>query len=206
MSVAVTGALPHTRPMSSLAVALDHPATLADLEALPEDVKGEIVDGVLYTQPRPRMRHSRAGGRIFGRISGPYDLDPDGPGGWWILSEPGIELPNAAEISPDVVGWKRERLAVPSPKDPIRVVPDWVCEVLSPSNRSYDRKVKFPYYARVGVSWLWVVDTAARTVEIKKLIDGRWTEIAVFSDDDVLRAEPFESVDIALAPIWLPET
>ncbi len=39
--------------MTSTAQALDHPATLADLEALPEHVKGEIIDGVLYTQPRP---------------------------------------------------------------------------------------------------------------------------------------------------------
>lgn len=205
MSVATTRVLPQTRRMPSLAVAMDHPATYADLEALPEHIKGEIVDGVLYTQPRPRMRHSRAGGAIFRGVSGPYDFDAD-PGGWWILIEPGIELPRSPEIAPDVAGWRRDRLSVPSPNDPIRVVPDWVCEVLSPSNRSYDRKVKFPFYARVGVSWLWVVDTAARTVEIKKLIEGRWTEIAVFSDDDVLRAEPFESVGIALAPIWLPES
>src|SRR5262249_55860674 len=137
----------HTRGMASLAVPLDRPATYADLEALPEHVKGEIIDGVLYTQPRPRMRHSRAGGRIHGQIQGPYDFDVDGPGGWWILIEPGIELPRSPEIAPDVAGWRRERLTPPPPNEAIRVAPDWVCEVLSKSNRTYDRKVKFPYYA-----------------------------------------------------------
>lgn len=191
--------------MTSLAKPKDRPATLADLEALPPSAKGEIIDGVLHTQPRPRMRHSRAGGRIFGRIQDPYDFDPSGPGGWWILIEPGIELPDAPEVAPDIGGWRRERLVPPPPREPIRVVPDWVCEVLSPSNRGYDIKVKFPYYARVGVSYLWVVDTQAHYVEIKKLVDGRWLEIAVFGDDDVLCAEPFEAVQIPLGPLWLPE-
>ncbi|MEW5849237.1 MAG: hypothetical protein AB2A00_10500 [Myxococcota bacterium] len=40
--------------MVSAARKLDHTATMADLEALPGNVKGEIIDGVLYTQPRPR--------------------------------------------------------------------------------------------------------------------------------------------------------
>lgn len=204
--VAASAASPQTGRMTSRAVPLDRPATYADLEALPEHVKGEIIDGALYTQPRPRMRHSRAGGRVFGRIQGPYDFDADGPGGWWILIEPGIELPDSPEIAPDVAGWRRERLTPPRSREAIRVAPNWVCEVLSPSNRAYDRKVKFPYYARIGVSHLWVVDTEAHTVEIKKLIDGRWTEIAVFADDDVLCAEPFEAAPIPLAPIWLPET
>jgi hypothetical protein len=34
------------------------PATMADLEALPEGVKGEIIDGVLYASPRPRAPHA----------------------------------------------------------------------------------------------------------------------------------------------------
>ena len=39
--------------------------------------------------------------------------------------------------------------------------------------------------------------------EIRKLIGGRWSEIAVFADDDLLRAEPFEAVEIPLAQLWL---
>lgn len=192
--------------MTSLVQRLDRPATYADLEALPDNIKGEIIEDVLYTQARPRMRHSRAGGAMFRGLGGPYDLDPDGPGGWWILIEPGIELPRSPEIAPDVAGWRRERLQPPAPRDPIRVVPDWVCEVLSPSNRTYDRKTKFPYYAKIGVAHLCVIDTEAHTVEIKKLIDGRWSEIDVFADDDILCAEPFDAVKIPLAPLWLPET
>lgn len=80
-----------------------------------------------------------------------------------------------------------------------------MCEVLSPSNRVFDRKVKFPFYASVGVSHLWVIDTQAHTVEMKKLIGGRWAELAFFADDDVVSAEPFEQVKTPLSPMWIPE-
>lgn len=193
-------------------VSLGRPATLADLEALPAEVKGEIIEGVLYTMPRPRIRHSRAAGAIFRQLSGPYDHDADGPGGWWILIEPGIEQPDSPEFAPDLGGWRRDRFTAPPPGEPIRILPDWICEILSPSNRRYDspsnrrydRHTKFPYYARVGVPYLWAVDTDAHTVEIRKLIDGRWSEIAVFADDDRVRAEPFEEVEIPIAQLWLP--
>jgi hypothetical protein len=35
------------------------PATREDLDSLPEHIKGEIIDGVLYTSPRPRFLHAR---------------------------------------------------------------------------------------------------------------------------------------------------
>jgi len=183
-------------------VRLDRSATRADLDKLPPYVKGEILNGVLYTQARPKPGHTRAASVLARRIGGPFDDDPAGPGGWWILDEPGIELPNSPEIAPDIAGWRRERLPELPEDEPIRVVPDWVCEVLSPSNHAYDRRTKFPFYAEVGVGYLWVVDPPARTVEIKKLVDGRWTDIAVFADDEALRAEPFEAVEIALGPLW----
>jgi len=37
--------------------------------------------------------------------------------------------------------------------EPIRVVPDWVCEILSPTRWGYDLLIKLPYYAKVGVAY-----------------------------------------------------
>lgn len=83
-----------------------------DLEALPESVIGELIGGVLYTMTRPRPRQARAASVLGGDLNGAYDRGRGGPGGWWILVEPGFTLPDldVEEIAPDVAGWKRDRL------------------------------------------------------------------------------------------------
>src|SRR5690606_15372551 len=98
---------------------------------------------------------------------------------WWILAEPGIEVERSPEFSPDVAGWRRERMPTLPANDAIRVVPDWACEILSPRARSYDLLVKRPFYADIGIGHLWYVDPDARTLTVSRLLDGRWLEIGV---------------------------
>lgn len=182
-------------------------ATRADLDALPERVVGELIGGVLYTMTRPRPRPARAASIIGGDLNGPYDRGRGGgPGGWWIVVEPGIELAelDVEEIAPDVAGWRRERLPR-LPDGPFTIRPDWVCEVLSPSTRSHDLKLKRPLYARAGVLWMWIVDVEARLLTASKLHDGQWLELATWADDDVARIAPFEAVEIQLHDLWADE-
>jgi Uma2 family endonuclease len=188
---------------SSLVRKLGRPATYADLQALPEGVKGEIIDGELFVQPRPRPAHARAATTIVSDIQGPYDLGRGGPGGWWILAEPGVELPRSPEFSPDVAGWRRDRLPELPEDSSIQVVPDWICEVLSPKTRAYDFLKKRPFYAQVGVSWLLYVDVDARTVTVSRLVEGSWLEVAVHGEDEKVRLEPFKDVELDLA-LWWP--
>jgi Uma2 family endonuclease len=188
---------------SSLFRNLGRPATYADLEALPANVKGEIIEGELYVQPRPRPKHQWVGSVIGGNLMGPYAHGHGGPGGWWILDEPGIELPRSPEVAPDVAGWRRERMpALPEDRS-IQVVPDWICEVLSPTTRAYDHLKKRPYYARIGVAWLWYVDADARTVTVSRLVDGSWLEVAVHGESERVRLEPFTAVELDLSLWWL---
>jgi Uma2 family endonuclease len=178
-------------------------ATRADLEALPENVVGELIRGVLYAMPRPRPRHQRAAGRLFSDLEGPFDRGRGDQGGWIILVEPGVALPSVdvEELCPDIAGWRRERLPE-LPDGLIDVVPDWVCEVLSPSTRGHDQRIKRPLYAQAGVEWMWVVDVDARTVVVSKNEGGRWLEIGVFGDDESMAAPPFEAHTIALRDLW----
>jgi len=179
-------------------------ATLADLDALPAHMKGEIIDGVLYAMTRPRGVHQSVAGRVHADIEPAYERGRGGPGGWWILPEPGVELARAKEISPDVAGWRRARL--PSlPRDAaITVVPDWVCEVLSPTIRRHHNLVKRPLYAAVGVQWLWTVDSEALTVTVHRLQDGRWLELGVYADERDARIEPFADIAVDVSA-WWPE-
>ena len=186
----------------TLARKLGRPATYADLEALPPDVKGEILDGELYVMPRPRFQHSRIEGLIGGDIGAPYDRGRNGPGGWWILVEPGVELPGSPEVSPDLAGWRRERMPTPPADESNKIVPDWICAILSPTTRGYDQLKKRPFYARHGVSWLWYVDPDAHTLVASRLEGGLWVEIGVWGDDQKARIEPFDLVELDLADWW----
>src|SRR5512134_1070977 len=90
-------------------------ATYADLQALPESVKGEIIGGSLVTMPSPRPRHSHVQ-RALGRfIGGPFHDDDGfgGPGGWWIFIDVDVALGMHDIVRPDLVGIRRERLADP---------------------------------------------------------------------------------------------
>ena len=175
------------------------PATRADLDALPATWRGEIIRGVLYAFPRPRATHASTEGNVVFDLGNPFHRGRGGPGGWWILPEPGIRLPEADEFSPDVGGWRRDRLPVLPSEGPIEVTPDWLCEILSPSTRSYDLIVKRRFYAAIGVQHIWYVDLEALTLTASKLAGDRWLELGVYGPDDVIRVEPFDAIELKLA-------
>src|SRR5512147_1977592 len=78
------------------------------LLALPEHVVGEIINGRLYTQPRPAGPHALASAALEGELYGPYQKGRGGPGGWWILMEPELHFVRDTEVLvPDFAGWRR---------------------------------------------------------------------------------------------------
>ena len=174
------------------------------LLALPEYVIGEIINGRLYTQPRPAGPHTAASAALEGELYGPYHKGRGGPGGWWILTEPELHFVRDTEVLvPDLAGWRRQRL----PKIPaghrFEVVPDWVCEILSPRTAKTDRNEKMPVYARYGVAYLWLVDPIARTLEVFRLQNSRWLVVGLYRDNAEVSPPPFQDSVLALADLWV---
>jgi Uma2 family endonuclease len=184
-----------------------HQPTLYELlEALPEGLTGEILDGQLHTMPRPSGPHGRASTILTTRLFDPYDQGRGGPGGWWIFVEPEVHFVRDREVVvPDLAGWKRQRMPNPPDDQRFEVAPDWVCEILSPSTQSKDRKIKMPLYARYGVPFAWLVDPMARTLEAYELEAEDWREVGRFSDADQVAIAPFEVVTLDLDGLWLPQ-
>lgn len=182
---------------------LQGPPTLADLQALPETVMGEIIEGTLYTHARPRPDHSDLEGALIEELRGPFQRGRGGPGGWWIVVEPGIQLEGSPEFIPDLAGWRRERVA-DLPTDRWTLAPDWACEILSPTTRAYDQRIKRPFYARIGIRHLWFIDLEARTLTISELSNGRWMELGVYGEDEIIRATPFDAIELKLGELWPP--
>ena len=82
------------------------------------------------------------------------------------------------------------------------IVPNWVCEVLSPSTGKNDRVVKMPVYAQYGVGYLWLVHPSDRTLEAFALREGRWTVIGLFQDNETIHIAPFEEMALKLGSLW----
>jgi Uma2 family endonuclease len=175
-------------------------ATYEDLWRVPDTMVAEIVDGELFASPRPRPRHSVAGSALGADLNSAFG-GGSGPGGWWILDEPELHL--AADILvPDIAGWRLERLPKMPDEAYFTLAPDWICEVVSPHNEKHDRNRKMPVYARESVRHAWLVDPLDRTVEVFRLEHGAWALIGVHGNDEIVRAEPFDAIEIDLPRLW----
>ena len=180
-----------------------HRSLYEQLEALPAGLTGELLDGQLHVQPRPTARHIRAAARLDRQLSRNFDNDEEGQADWWIFPEPELHFIRDTEVEvPDLAGWRRERMPVWPDGHRFTVVPDWVCEVLSPSTASTDRDLKMPIYAQFGVSWAWLIDPRARTLEAYVRDGTTWRELGRFAGGAVVAAPPFDAMALDLGRLW----
>ncbi len=172
------------------------------LERLSPNMIGEIIDGQLYVHPRPAPKHILTTSSL-GVSLGPFQKGQSGPGGWWIFDEPEIHFVVKTEVVvPDLAGWKRERL----PKMPdtayFAVVPDWVCEVLSPGNKEFDLEKKQLTYEKYGVAYYWIVDPIKKTLEVLVLQEGKYQLKGTFTGNEKINAVPFHEITMDLQYLW----
>jgi Uma2 family endonuclease len=179
----------------------ERPATYEDLIAVPDHLVAEILDGELYATPRPAPRHAAASSGLLGVLHGPFGGGRGGPGGWRILFEPELHV-GPDVLVPDIAGWRRERLPALPEQAYFSLAPDWACEVVSPSTAAMDRVKKLAIYAREVVRHVWLLDPIARTLEVLRLENGRWTIVSTWSGAVTVRAEPFDAVEIDLSLLW----
>jgi Uma2 family endonuclease len=147
--------------------------------AVPPPLRSEIIDGTLYVMARPAPRHANATSVLGGDLNGAFQRGRGGPGGWWILFEPELQLVSLEAVSPDLAGWRVERMPALPATAYFELAPDWVCEVLSKSTESIDRYKKMPLYAAHGVR-----------------------HVRIYEGDAPVRAEPFTAIEIDLAALW----
>jgi Uma2 family endonuclease len=184
-----------------MAARLREHATYEDLLRVPDTMVAELIEGELFASPRPGMPHADAATDLSAVLR--IEFGPRGRGGWHIVFEPELHLDRNVLV-PDLAGWRVERLPV-LPKTPaISMPPDWICEVLSHSTARIDRAKKLPIYAHYGVGHAWLVDVEEQYLEVKRLSDGRWSDIAIFTGAEKVRAEPFEDIEIDLTFVWGP--
>lgn len=184
-------------------------ATYADLEAVSYIEIAELIGGQLYTISRLWPIHSVAASGLSRRIGHPFHVDRAGPGGWWILDQVEIHFPDPTEpgaidaLVPNIAGWRREEMPTLPDVAAFTVAPDWICEVVSSVTEHLDREVKMPVYEREGVRHAWLLDVVTRTLEVYTLDStGRYGEPVRHGGAEIVRAAPFEVIELDLADLW----
>ena len=172
--------------------------TIADWLAQPEDARLELIDGELIEKAAPTFDHAAAQALTAGCLTDPFHRKPGGPfgpGGWWIGTEADIAL-DGRGYRPDLVGWRRERVPVRPKERPVTIRPDWICEIVSESNRTTDTVKKLRRYHQAGVPHYWILDQLERTLTVHRNgPDGYLIALRAEAHEQV-RAEPFDAIEL----------
>lgn len=175
------------------------PATYKDVLAAPENKVAELIDGTLYLSARPAGPHalvaSLLGIELGSRFGG------GARSGWWILDEPELHLGKRVVV-PDLAGWKKRRMPTVPMDHKFTTVPDWICEIESPSTSSHDRIKKRPLYAAAGVKQFWWIEPLPRLVEVYRAEADGWKLVGTYGGNTKVRMEPFATGVLDLSRLW----
>lgn len=159
--------------------------TAQDRDMLPEDIRTELIDGVIYDMAAPKSVHQIIVGEIFNQLYNQIEkcgkdcLVFTAPSDVWLTGDDkNIFQPDIYVICDlnmvDADGWTRG-------------APPFIVEVLSPSTRSRDILLKAYKYYRAGVHEYWIVDPDKKRIlvyDYDKDPDG--TVNTAYSFDDVI--------------------
>jgi Uma2 family endonuclease len=184
--------------MAFLMTAMLSFASVPQLESLPPRRKGLSL-ATRSVSSRSAALHAYAASQLGAELIATYGAGRSTAGSWLLLSGLEIHLGQSV-LSPDLIGWRRERLPRMSRgSSGIALAPDWVCEVLShPDERAH----LLPLYAHEGIRHVWLVDPEVRTLEVLQLDGRRYSLAALHSGTSTVRAEPFSALELPLRLLW----
>jgi len=104
-------------------------------------------------------------------------------------------------FQPDIVFVRKENSEVLTDAG-VEGTPDFVVEILSPSNAYLDRKAKLRVYARTGVKELWIVDPDSLQVQVYFLEQDAQSPTATHGAKDWFASPHFPGLKISVAEIF----
>ncbi len=177
-------------------------ASAVDLASLPDDCVAEVIGGVIVEKAAPSYEHGEAQSSLAELLKPPFQRGRGGPGGWWIATEVEVELAAHEVYRPDLVGWRRDRVAAKPRGRPIRERPDWVGEVLSKSNAETDLGKKLLAYHRAEIPHYWIIDPEHETLTVYRWSHEGFVVVMSAGRHDKVRAPPFEQVELEIVLLF----
>jgi Uma2 family endonuclease len=178
-------------------------ATVEDLVARGNYDRLEIISGEIVDKALPSFRHSLGEGSLRGALH-PYTGrgGPRGPGGWWILTEVHVEYETGELYCHDLAGWRRDKVATPIETFPVRVAPDWVCEIVSPTHEKTDFVTKPRVLHRAKVPHYCMLHPEERVLLVQRWSPDGYVTVQQASAGETVRAEPFAAIEIRVGELF----
>lgn len=166
----------------------------ADLASFPDDhLRREIIDGELIVTPSPVVGHQRASARIHYRLTSYADE----AGGLALAAPMDVFLSDDNVVEPDLLFVRADHLGDVGDKY-IRVVPDLVVEISSPSTRQLELVRKRELYERFGVPEYWYVDLEAERIEIYALAEGAYSPPKIRYSGEIIESTQLSGFGMAV--------
>jgi Uma2 family endonuclease len=168
--------------------------TYDDLLLFPDDgLRHEIIDGEHYVTPSPGQRHQDLVGRLFLSLAGHVEDRPDRGRVFVAPFDAVVSLHDI--VVPDLMFVAPDQSSILTDKN-IQGSPAIVIEVLSPSTRKRDQRIKRQLYEHSGVREYWMVDPETSSVFVhRRQDDGSFPAI-------VLSSERQDTLRTPLLPKW----
>lgn len=136
--------------------------TTADIYALPDGERAELIDGQIYDMAPPSRIHQKITGEIYAEIRN-YIKRNDGKCEVYLA-------PFAVFLNEDDRTYVEPDISVICDSDKLNEkgcngAPDWIIEVVSPSSQRMDYMTKLFKYRTAGVKEYWIVNPATETVQ-----------------------------------------
>lgn len=137
--------------------------TVADIEALPEGERAELIDGEMFVMDAPTLTHQKILMWLSVKI-------------WNYIAEHGglcevLPAPFGVYIKNDERNYVEPDISVICDPDKLdekgcHGAPDWAVEIVSPSSRHMDRVRKLALYEAAGVREYWLIDPQQKSVTV----------------------------------------
>ncbi len=169
-----------------------------------DDERVELIDGEIVKRPMARSEHALVQSSLSDEVS--IFKRKDGLGGWWIMTEISVKYNEHQCPSHDLAGWRKERVPL-RPMGIMNIIPDWVCEIISPRHERKDLFHNFMLLQRSKVPYYWVISPEDKTLIAYGLVDEKYhvtfsVEYGAERDVNKARIPPFEEIEIDLKYVF----
>src|SRR4051794_8724357 len=130
-------------------------------DSLTEDVRAEFINGEVVNLMPNVDSHAQAVKNLVKLLDTHVFIRKLGT----VRSENSLVQFPRNDYLPDVCFWKKSKAKHFAADQFFYPVPDFICEVLSPSTEAYDRRTKFQDYEASRVGEYWMADADPRRIE-----------------------------------------